>query len=345
MVDVLRFAIVLLALSCTTFARASPLFDGDDTISFTLIAPFASMLRDKPGEYRDAEILWKDAAGRDQRIAARVKGRGFSRMRKDVCQFPPLLLEPSVDGTRGTPFEGEKLLPLSTHCTRLGTSNSKATSRLWLEYLVYRAFNVVTDAGFRARPLEITYVDVDAPSRRAIHPAFVIESFDGVSARLNGSVFAGSAASRTDLDPVQASLVEVFQYLAGNTDFSMILGPEGEPCCHNVLLLERPGGLTPIPYDFDSTGIVDPPYAQPSPKLGIRSVRTRLYRGYCRPDAELNAALDEFRRARDELYELFRSETRIEKGERAKALRYIDDFFEIIDDPRRVKRNLIEKCT
>ena len=112
-----------------------------------------------------------------------------------------------------------------------------------------------------------------------------------------------------------------------------------------ALVLERSGGLTPIPYDFDSTGIVDPPYARPSPKLGIRSVRTRLYRGRCQPDAELNAALDEFRRARDELYELLRREARIGKSEREKALRYIDDFFEIIDDPRRVKRSLIEKCS
>jgi hypothetical protein len=341
----MRIGIALLALAAMPSFAAAPLFDADDTVSFTLVAPFARMLKEKPGDYRDAEVIWTDANGKEVHIPARVKGRGFSRMKKDICQFPPLLLEVAADKTPDTPFEGETLLPLSTHCTRLGTSNSKATSRLWLEYLVYRAFNAVSDSSFLARPLEITYVDADSAKRKATHPAFVIESFDGIAARLNGSVYRAPAAERTNLDAAQATRVEVFEYFAGNTDFSLIRGPEGEPCCHNVLLLQRAARLLPIPYDFDSTGMVDPPYAQPAPKLGIRSVRTRLYRGSCRPDAELTAALDEFRSARETLYALFRDDTRIGKGDRAKAVEYLDEFFETIDDPKRVQRDLIARCT
>jgi hypothetical protein len=256
----MRIGIALLALAAMPSFAAAPLFDADDTVSFTLVAPFAKMLREKPGDYRDAEVIWTDANGKEVQIPARVKGRGFSRMKKDICQFPPLLLELAADKTPNTPFEGETLLPLSTHCTRLGTSNSKATSRLWLEYLVYRAFNAVSDSSFRARPLEITYIDADSAKRKATHPAFVIESFDGIAARLNGSVYRAPAAERTDLDAAQATRVEVFEYFAGNTDFSLIRGPEGEPCCHNVLLLQRAARLWAIPYDFDSTGVVDPPY-------------------------------------------------------------------------------------
>ena len=50
------------------------------------------------------------------------------------------------------------------------------------------------------------------------------------------------------------------------------------------------GVLVPIPYDFDATGIVNPPYALPAAGLSIRNVRVRLYRGQCRDAADLTAS-------------------------------------------------------
>ncbi len=55
----------------------------------------------------------------------------------------------------------------------------------------------------------------------------------------------------------QAILVDVFQYLIGNTDWS---GVE----MHNMELFQTPAGVyATIPYDFDFSGIIDARYAEP----------------------------------------------------------------------------------
>ena len=71
--------------------------------------------------------------------------------------------------------------------------------------------------------------------------------------------------------------------MIGNTDFSTLTGPGGANCCHNNRLFkgEQDRFLTSIPYDFDSTGLVNAPYAYPNPTIKLFSVRARLYRGFC----------------------------------------------------------------
>ncbi len=91
-------------------------------------------------------------------------------------------------------------------------------------------------------------------------------------------------ADRSRIDPEHGALVAVYMYLLSNTDYSMISSAPGETCCHNIKVLEAESGtgpMYPIPYDFDSTGFVNAPYAEPSAGLGQRNVRDRLYRGYC----------------------------------------------------------------
>ena len=58
----------------------------------------------------------------------------------------------------------------------------------------------------------------------------------------------------------------MFEYMIGNLDWSMRAGPPGERCCHNARLLagaSPAGNLVPVPYDFDFSGLVNPPYAVP----------------------------------------------------------------------------------
>ena len=53
-----------------------------------------------------------------------------------------------------------------------------------------------------------------------------------------------------------------------------------------------------VPYDFDVSGLVNPPYALPPEGLGLDTVRQRRYRGYCIHNAQALAVAAEFRAKR-----------------------------------------------
>jgi len=56
--------------------------------------------------------------------------------------------------------------------------------------------------------------------------------------------------------------------MIGNTDFSIYAQ-------HNVVLVQRPDkSIHPVPYDFDISGLVRPPYAAPDPALMLASFAT-----------------------------------------------------------------------
>ena len=56
------------------------------------------------------------------------------------------------------------------------------------------------------------------------------------------------------------------------------------------------------------------------------------------------ASLHRFRDRRDSIYALVNEQEGLESRVREKLVRYIDDFYELIDDPKDVKRKIIKKC-
>ena len=60
----------------------------------------------------------------------------------------------------------------------------------------------------------------------------------------------------------------IFQFMIGNTDFSVAYQ-------HNGKLLYANKKIHPLPYDFDLCGLVDGSYAIVNSTLGISSVRDR----------------------------------------------------------------------
>jgi hypothetical protein len=103
-------------------------------------------------------------------------------------------------------------------------------------------------------------------------------------------------------------------------------------------------GLIPIPYDFDYSGLVNAPYALAPESLPVRSVRQRYYRGYCRFNDQLPAAIAHVQSRRDAIMALIAGETRLSDARREDARRYVADFFEIIADPAQVDRLMVQRC-
>lgn len=99
-----------------------------------------------------------------------------------------------------------------------------------------------------------------------------------------------------------------------------------------------------MPYDYDFSGFVDSPYAGPPPNFPIERLTQRLYRGYCAHSGEIPSVITEFRAHRGEMMALIGGETRLNEKFRDKAARFIDGFYDILDDPDRVQKQIVEHC-
>lgn len=148
-----------------------------------------------------------------------------------------------------------------------------------------------------------------------------------------------------DHDSAQANLVSLFMLMLSNTDFSMLTGPPDDLCCHNIEVFSTDAApYLVIPYDFDSTGYVNARYATPSAIIGQRSVRQRMYRGICTNEAVLHANLALFNARREQMAAVINETAFQTQREARNTLEYVDEFFEIINDPVRLERQIRKEC-
>ncbi|MFB3079822.1 MAG: hypothetical protein ACE1Y4_17645, partial [Lysobacterales bacterium] len=99
-----------------------------------------------------------------------------------------------------------------------------------------------------------------------------------------------------------------------------------------------------IPYDFDATGLVNAPYAVPPAKLPVRSVTQRLYRGFCLHNATMADARQRFADNQGAILALVRDEPLLKSSTRKKALKFLENFFDILKDDREFHKKIIAKC-
>ena len=154
-----------------------------------------------------------------------------------------------------------------------------------------------------------------------------------------------SRISRDRLDPEQSTMAAMFSYFVGNADFSLVGSREGS-CCHNAKLFQEDADSTYLPavYDFDSSGLVSAAYASPPAKLKLRSVRERLYRGYCVEEDVFETVLKDFRDERETLLALANEPEIMGKRTAKRAVSYLEDFYKIIDNPKKLNREILEAC-
>ena len=115
---------------------------------------------------------------------------------------------------------------------------------------------------------------------------------------------------------------------------------------HNVELVRERDRMVhhPVPYDFDLSGIVNTRYAAPDPRLRLGSVRDRLYRGPCLAPAHWEAVFARFRDRKADLYALYRGRPGLSPRYVEETERFLDGFYQAIDDPARVARELVRRC-
>jgi hypothetical protein len=326
-------------------ARSAPLFLSHELLELTIEADFKSLTdndRREDSEERPARISWNTPGGEAGSQDLQIRTRGNFRLVKRNCSFPPLRLNLKKKTTEGTLFEGQDKLKLVSVCK---TRQDYWEQYVLLEYLAYRTLNVLTDLSFRVRLARVTYVDTSGDDDPFTKFGFLIEDDSDLGHRAGGQKqdWQGGQLDPRRVDPEHAILVDLFQYMIGNTDWSAAE-------MHNMELVLLPDG-TPftIPFDFDFSGLVNARYASPDPSLDIRRVRQRLFRGFCpdqvgrNPDS-YESVYQLFRDKKDQIYEVVRSLEGLDDGRRDNALDYFDDFYETLNDPGKIESRLMRRC-
>jgi hypothetical protein len=337
--------------------KPARLFEREDTIDASITAAWRELVRndDFQGSY-PAEIQFIDELGTTVTLNVTVERRGVSR--QTVCRIPPIKLRFDKEEVKGTTFRGQESLKLVTHC-KLSAGYEQYYI---LEFLAYRVYNLLTDFSFRVRPLTATYLLPGSENeeqsgvsffrkKTSEGPvfAFLIEEAKDVANRHDLKNLHIPKISPTLLDSDEAALYGLFQFLIANVDWAATVGPDSEECCHNTKLIgpepTMPGDtLYAIPYDFDSSGLVDSEYAVAPQALPIRSVTQRIYRGYCAHNRSLDSARQRMLVNEQAIYRLFKEERRLDDEKRDKALRFLEQAFLIFKDETTFRTEIIEKC-
>ena len=322
---------------------ADQLFRSHDVLDVTITAPFGTLMKERPLETElPGTVSYVDEDGTTVSLDIEIRTRGRYRHQKRTCPFAPIRLNFDKSETKGTLFHKQDKLKLVTHCRNGSTRYQQAMFR---EYLAYRFFNEVTPLSFRVRLLRINYVDTENPKKEKVEHGFVIEHRDRLAKRIDLDYLELKRTNVGALNGAYTNLSSVFQYLIANTDFSPIAGAPDDFCCHNGTLFGKEGTMIhAIPYDFDMSGLVHAPYATPNPKFSITSVRQRLYRGRCINNEHLQATLQVFREKRGDFVALVESMPELNKASRRNMLAFMKKFDDVIDDPGRVQKKLVDKC-
>ncbi len=325
-------------------AKPAKLFERNDTLDVTITAPWQDIKRKEKfeGAY-PAKIEYTDELGNSVTLDLTVERRGITR--QEICDLPPIKLRFDPKSAKGSTFRGQKSLKMVTHCK----SNSRFEQYYIMEMLVYRMYNLVNDFSFRVRALNINYADSKTGKLDGDRFAFLIEDDSDVAKRHDLKKLVIPKIKPSRLEARISSEFSLFQYMIGNVDWAALSGPDPKECCHNVKLiaprpLEPDDLIYPVPYDFDSSGIINTDYAAPPNGLPIRSVTQRLFRGYCVHNSTLEDARQHLLTRESEIHALVNGENRLKSGTQKKVNRYLDKFFEIIKDPRDFEKLVISKC-
>lgn len=314
-----------------------PLFQSDEPLYLTLSMDMKTVLRDiEEKEEHPAEIKYSGPEGDEIIIPIKVRLRGNFRKDPVNCDFPPLRLNFSNTTVINTVFGGQDKIKLVTHCR---TRKDLYEQNVLKEYLAYKLYNLFTEESFQVRLVHLTYADTKGKLDTLEKMAFLIEPNRHMARRNDCEIFEVKRIPQNRTNRPKTTMMSVFQYMIGNTDWSVW-------ALHNVELLKTDSMALPIvvPFDFDWCGMVNAPYAAPAEQLPIESVRTRYYRGYCRPDAELQLALDEFRQRKEKIYETCRSVPFLTEKELEKTIKYMDQFFKTIENPKAVDVEFHRTC-
>ncbi len=340
---IVRPLFIALALVTSTWTKADVLFESDDTLQFNLKADF-ELIDSERNKSRQYPGMLQIA---DSEIPLELEVRGNFRLKKSTCRYPPLRLNFKKEHVNDTLFDKQRRLKLVVQCSRRAVFEDY----LRIEFLIYKMYSQLSDASFKVRWVEVGYQQFGSEEAPSVRPGFLIEQKKRMEKRLDMHDIKHSRVSHRDLVSLEANLIDLFQFMIGNTDYSLLEGEgEGEDkeaCCHNAKLLTKKKDETPylpVPYDFDNAGLINARYATPNEALGTSSVTQRRYRGFCIHNNLIPQNLETLRQHKETFFALLRDDPLLSSKSKKRTVRYLEGFYDVIDSDSRLKRQISGRC-
>jgi len=326
-----------ISYSQETLKEPAPLFQVQEPLSLKLQLSIKNVKNNtNDSTYLKSMIYFKNESATWDSLKIKLRARGNSR--RDNCHYVPLRLKFAKSSSKTTPFKGNKKLKLVLPCLIEANNDDYVVK----EYMAYKLYEVVTPVHFKTRLVNIEFIE--EKGRRKVKndmKGFLIEDIDNVAKRLGGKEIKRRiyALQQDDLASIRYSF---FQFLIANTDYSTTYN-------HNGKLLFIDKRIIPVPYDFDMSGLVDASYAVVSNiqnlNLTIDDVTQRAYKGYKRNEELFEKVRKEFINNKPKMFEVIDGlETYfLDKNQFIRAKKFVSGFFDIIENDKRFKRNILDK--
>lgn len=310
------------------------LFDSDDVFQISLKGNIRELLNDRTEvpKYFPLTLSYKKEDSSEMSIPVQLKTRGHFRRLKENCNYPPLLINFSKDGPQlNSVFKEQNKIKLVMPCV--------GDEYVIREWLVYKIYNLLTAFSFRARLVKVKLED--SRNKKPVAPFYgiLLEEEKQMDKR-NKVIKIDRNLQPREIETQAFLRMSVFQYLIGNTDWSIQYQ-------QNIKLSAVDSNANPIAvaYDFDHSGLVSAPYANPAEELLMSSVRERRYRGYCVQELNLfNDILAEFNGVKNEIYKLYTGSKLLDQKYINSTIKYLDEFYATINNTKSWQKEFAYPC-
>jgi len=271
----------------------------------------------------------------DKWLDIEVNLRARGNFRRNKCYFPPVKMKIKKAQYSGTLFDGNKTMKLVMPCLIENENNDNVLQ----EFIAYKIYEKISPFHFKTKRVNIEFTEPRGKKIKSFQlKGFLIEDDKRVAKRHEGKVMERfiHPMAMQHLTSVQNAF---FQYLLGNTDFSVAYQ-------HNGKLLYVNKEIIPLPYDFDMTGWVNPSYATVNTTLGINSVKDRKYRGFKREKQYFDEVREQFIDKKDSIMYMvgsYESEFSDPK-EFQTMIEFMGSFYDILEDNSKFEKSIVAEA-
>lgn len=309
-------------------------FFQENALEATLELDFEQLKREKEGNsFRPAKFKYVDKTGTLRETPAEVRPKGHSR--RTICDIPPIKIKFPKTFLEANGLQPSAVLEVVVIC-----KNEPGYEQYLLrEYAAYRLYNILTVNSLRVQLLKLKFQQTGEKHISAEGFAFFTEPETELAQRLGGQVITPSRISPKGLEPAEFDVLSLFEFMIGNTDWYVYNR-------HNVatLLIESDSLPIGVPFDFDYSGFVRTPYAVPADRLKLPDVTVRYFLGLCRRPDDWLPTFQLFRDKKADLLGFCQQFPHFSKDSQKYTTRYLEDFFELLDDPQKVKDKIVGHC-
>ncbi|MFI5185325.1 MAG: hypothetical protein ACHQF0_01225 [Chitinophagales bacterium] len=308
-------------------------FDNDGVLSIKLSGNLRELINDRGENPKYHSLIFSYKADRTEvSFAVEARTRGHFRKEAGNCNYPPILLHfLKSDSLNASIFKGQTTLKLVMPC--------QGDEYVVREWMVYKMYELITPKSFRARLVRVELNDTKKKKSTSPFYGILLEEEEHMALR-NQTVLLKRKMRPEQIDPGSFLTMAVFEYLIGNTDWSV-------QYLQNIKLLATDSNSVPVtvPYDFDHAGVVNTPYAKPAEELEMSSVMERRYRGYCVPDMKkFDSVIALYNHLKTAFYQMYTGCELLDAKYIKTTISYFDEFYKTVNDPVSLQKEFSYPC-